>query len=112
LEADVASTVHCTICGSELQPHCGQSWSWVTCNEQGCDARDFDALIDQLTSGLVDVAANRHNDGTNKFEDNTTAENKVRGLGRDPTYEDRERAKVTAKNSSWDDIKPLKVEGW
>lgn len=76
------------------------------------DARDFDALIDQLTSGLVDVAAKRHNDGTNKFEVNTTAEHKVKGLGRDPTYEDRERAKVTANNSSWDDIQPLKVEGW
>lgn len=76
------------------------------------DARDFDALIDQVTSGLVDVAADKNDDGTNKYQVNKTAQNRVKDLGSgDPSCDEKERNK-TFRNEGWDDIKPVKIEGW
>lgn len=77
------------------------------------DARDFDALIDQVTSGLVDVAARRQDDGTNKYEISKTAQTRVKDLASgDPSYEEKVRSKVSATSGGWDDIKPSKTEGW
>jgi hypothetical protein len=77
------------------------------------NASDFDALIDQVTSGIVGVSGESNADGSVKFTVNKAAKDMMEALESDGAlHEQKEREKVLAQRKEWANIEAFKNAEW